>query len=66
MNECPNSNDGKHRYTYSVGGGVKSDFEPVQYGQSVEDTTYRRVEYSVMACTCGAVLKQRVQYQETV
>lgn len=60
MNSCPNNQNGDHRYTYAVGSGVKSDFEAQQFGANVEDTLYKRVEYSVMACSCGLVKKERL------
>lgn len=62
--ECPTSRDGLHHYTYSVGSGLKADFEPVEYGKSAEDTLYRRVESSMLACSCGLVLKQRIVMKE--
>ena len=58
--DCPNSRDSKHHFTYSVGGGTKADFIPVSYGESAEETTYKRVEYSLLACSCGVVKKQRL------
>lgn len=60
MTACPNSRDGQHHFTYSVGPGTKNEFEPQQYGERVEDTLYKRVEYSVLACACGSVKKQKV------
>jgi hypothetical protein len=64
MNDCPSTTDGKHRFTYSVGSGIKSDFEPVDYGKSVDETFYRRVTYSVLACLCGKVRMSRVKYED--
>lgn len=60
MNNCPNSRDGLHHYTYSVGTGTKGEFEPKSYGENAEDTLYKRVEYSVLACSCGMVRKERI------
>jgi len=54
----------QHKYTVSVGSGLRSDFEPVQIGESAADTLYRRVEYSLLACTCGRTVKQKVVYDE--
>jgi len=59
---CPNSKTGKHYYTTVV--LTKSDFEPQSFGDSAEDTLYKRVEYTTLACTCGAVRKSRVQLEE--
>lgn len=50
----------RHKFTYSLGSGTKSDFEPVEYGNSAEDTLYKRVEYSLLACPCGTVMKKRL------
>lgn len=56
---CPNSKTAKHYFDTVV--SVKSDFEPTELGQSVQDTTYKRVEYTVMACSCGLASKQKVR-----
>jgi uncharacterized protein (UPF0212 family) len=63
--DCPNCRDGTHSYFISVGSGLKSDFEPVSYGDSAEDTRYKRVEYSYMACKmCGQAIKRKVRVEE--
>jgi len=64
MTECPTSRDAIHHYTYTVAAGVKSEYEPVQYGESREATLYKRVEYSQMACSCGEVLKKKVRVED--
>lgn len=55
---CPNSKSMKHYYVTVV--QTKADFEPTQYGQSAADTLYKRVEYTILACSCGEVKKERV------
>lgn len=60
MQNCPNNHNGLHHFTYTVGSGTKNEFEPQQYGERMEDTLYKRVEYSVLACACGSVKKQKV------
>lgn len=58
---CPSSKSGKHYFmnppTY------RTDFEPVQYGESAEDTLYKRVEYTISVCACGMSVKRRVRYE---
>lgn len=52
---------GKCQYTVAVGAGLKSDFEPVSYGESAQDTLYRRVEYSYLSCRwCATTIKRKV------
>jgi hypothetical protein len=63
QDNCPTSRDGQHNYFITVGSGLKSDFEPVQYGESAADTLYRRVEFSYMACKCGQAIKRKVQVE---
>lgn len=58
--DCPNSSDRRHFFKFSVGSGIKSDFEPVEYGKSAADTLYKRVEYSYLSCACGATKKTKV------
>lgn len=58
---CPYNKQGRHYFTNAVGSGVKADFEPVEFGASAADTLYRRVEYSLIGCNCGVVLKEKVR-----
>lgn len=58
-NLCPNSKSSKHYFDTVV--SVKSDFEPIEIGELAENTHYKRVEYTVMACSCGLASKQKVR-----
>lgn len=60
-NICPNSKTGRHYYTTVV--MTKSDFEPQEYGESAEQTLYKRVEYTTLACNCGVVVKRKVRVE---
>lgn len=62
--DCPYNVKGRHYFVNAVGNGIKADFEPVEYGKTAEDTLYRRVEYSLLACNCSATIKSRVRQQE--
>jgi hypothetical protein len=66
MKECPVSRDGNHKFTYSIGSGLKSDFEPVDFGKSADETFYRRVTYSTLCCACGKARMARVKFEEAV
>ena len=62
-NECPSSPSGRH----SLGGtfatvSYKADFEPTTYGDTAQETLYRRVEYVVSTCMCGFSSKRKVKY----
>lgn len=48
-------NPHKHNYFLQQ---VKADFVPVEYGQSSEDTLYKRVEYAILSCGCGEAVKK--------
>lgn len=61
MNDCPSRANGTHSFTYSVGGGTKIEYEPVEYGASQEDTRYKAVSYSYLACSCGQTMKKKVR-----
>ena len=63
MNECPNFGR-NHKFTYSVGSGVKNDFEIVEFGKSASETLYRRVEYTYLACPCGQTKKNKVLQED--
>jgi len=52
---------------------TKNAFEPMQPGENKEqqvyftnhgEPLYRMVEYAYLACTCGAVIKSRVNKRE--
>lgn len=59
--DCPYNLKGKHYFTFTCGSGIKADFEPVEYGKTAADTLYRRTEYSLMSCACGATTKQKLR-----
>ena len=48
---------------YYKGFQQKSEFEPVEFGKTASDTLYRRVEYTVSVCGCGASLKKKVEQE---
>lgn len=58
--DCPYNARGKHYFVNSVGPGVKADFIPVQFGETVAETLYKRVDYSMIGCNCGTVIKKEV------
>lgn len=54
---------GEHKYYIF---STKSDFEPVTDLEIIDITTdqlYRRIEYAVISCNCGSVLRKRVRQQ---
>lgn len=47
----------EHRHNFYVF-QIKADFEPIMYGDTAQETAYKRIEYAYMYCGCGEVLKK--------
>lgn len=48
-----------HKHYYNIFLQVKNVFEPVDI--SASPTLYSMVEYSYMACSCGATVRSKVE-----
>jgi hypothetical protein len=42
---------------------TKAAFEPIDLGTGHDDI-YQRIEYAIMACNCGEVIKRKVKNEE--
>ncbi len=59
--DCPTGPTGKHTFAGNFATVTqRAAFEPVSFGETAEDTLYRRVEYVITTCGCGQSWKRKV------